>query len=196
MSSFYSTIYKGLISASVVLFIIGIFTTGKLSVGSYITGYSTLILGIMMLLLTMFDKLFSSDTKLPTSQMISTILSGTGPFILMLGTISFVLYLMITYKSIIIDDHVSPGYYSFSKITLLLILFQLYIVYTNTITPDYEKTHKLSKTTSSMMYLIGMLSLMSTIITYTILKYFTTDGFTTTTNIDEYTPPPTIRSVI
>ena len=72
MSSFYSTIYNGLISASVVLFIIGIFTTGKLSVGSYITGYSTLILGIMMLLITMFNKLFSSDTKLPTSQMIST----------------------------------------------------------------------------------------------------------------------------
>lgn len=194
MSSFYSTIYNGLISASVVLFIIGIFTTGKLSVGSYITGYSTLILGIMLLLITMFNKLFSSDTKLPTSQMIFTILSMTGPFILMLGTISFVLYLMITYKSIIIDDHVSPGYYSFNNITILLILFQLYIVYTNTITPDYEKTHKLSRTTSSVMYLIGMLTLMSTIITYTILKYFTTDGFTTTANIDEYKSD--IRSVI
>ena len=194
MTTFYSTIYNGLISASVVLFIIGIFTTGKLSVGSYITGYSTLILGIMLFLITMFNKLFSSDTKLPTSQMISTILSMTGPFILMLGTISFVLYLMITYKSIIIDDHVSPGYYSFNNITLLLILFQLYIVYTNTITPDYEKTHKLSRTTSSVMYLIGLLTLMSTIITYTILKYFTTDGFVTTANIDGYTP--TIRSVI
>ena len=194
MSSFYSTIYNGLITASVVLFIIGIFTRGKLSVGSYITGYSTLILGIMLLLITMFNKLFSSDTKLPTSQMISTILSMTGPFILMLGTISFVLYLMITYKSIIIDDHVSPGYYSFNNITLLLILFQLYIVFTNTINPDYEKTHKLSNTTSSIMYLIGMLTLISTIIMYTILKYFTTDGFTTTANIDEYTP--TFRSVI
>ena len=186
MTSFYSNIYNGFITASVVLFIIGIFSTGKLSVGSYITGYSTLILGIMMLLLTMFNKLFSGNTSLPASQMVYTILSMTGPFILMLGTISFVLYLIIKYKSIIVDDHVSPGYYSFNNITILLILFQLYLVFKNTITPDYEKTHQLSKTTSSVMYLIGVLTLISTIIMYTILKYFTTDGFTTTATIDDY----------
>ena len=188
MTSFYSTVYNGLISASVVLFLIGLFSSGEVSMGSYITGYSTLILGIMLLLVTLFNKLFSTNQNMSSSEMVYAILSMTGPFILMLGTISFVLYLMITYKSIIIDDHVSPGYYSFNNITVLLILFQLYIVFTNTITPDYEKTHKLSKLTSSIIYLIGTLSIISSIIMYTILKYFTTDGFTTETDISEYTP--------
>tara|TARA_B110000285_G_scaffold37016_1_gene40073 strand:+ start:157 stop:741 length:585 start_codon:yes stop_codon:yes gene_type:complete len=188
MTSFYSTVYNGLISASVVLFLIGLFSSGEVSMGSYITGYSTLILGIMLLLVTLFNKLFSTNQNMSSSEMVYAILSMTGPFILMLGTISFVLYLMITYKSIIIDDHVSPGYYSFNNITVLLILFQLYIVFTNTITPDYEKTHKLSKLTSSIIYLIGTLSIISSIIMYTILKYFTTDGFTAETDISEYTP--------
>ena len=188
MTSFYSTVYNGLISASVVLFLIGLFSSGEVSMGSYITGYSTLILGIMLLLVTLFNKLFSTNQNMSSSEMVYAILSMTGPFILMLGTISFVLYLMITYKSIIIDDHVSPGYYSFNNITVLLILFQLYIVFTNTITPDYEKTHKLSKLTSSIIYLIGTLSIISSIIMYTILKYFTTDGFTSETDISEYTP--------
>jgi hypothetical protein len=101
-----------------------------------------------------------------------------GPFLLMLGVIAFVLYLMITYKSIILKDHVANGYHSFSNINVILILIQLYIVYTNITSDSFEKTGKMSKVTSSIVYLLGVLSAIASIILYTILKYFTTDGFT------------------
>lgn len=85
---------------------------------------------------------------------------------------------MIKYKSIILDNHVSGGYNSFSNINVILILLQLYIVYTNINTDSFEKTGKISKVTSSVIYLLSILTGISSIIIYTILKYFTTDGFT------------------
>jgi len=95
----------------------------------------------------------------------------------MLGVIGFILYLLITYKNIIINSQVSPGYYSFSNITAILLLIQLYMVYTNISTPKFEETGKMSKVTSSIVLLIGVLTAISSIIMFTILKYFTTDGF-------------------
>ena len=82
------------------------------------------------------------------------------------------------YKPIILQDHVANGYHSFSNINVILILIQLYIVYTNITSDSFEKTGKISKVTSSLIYLLGVLSAISSIILYTILKYFTTDGFT------------------
>ena len=96
----------------------------------------------------------------------------------MFFVIAFTLYLMIKYKPIIIDNHVSSNYNSFSNINIILIIIQLYIVYTNITSDSFEKTGKISKVTSSMVYLLGVLSGISSIILYTILKYFTTDGFT------------------
>jgi hypothetical protein len=110
-------------------------------------------------------------------QILYTILLTAGPFLLMLGVISFILYLMIKYKNIILDNHVSSSYNSFSNINIILILIQLYIVYTNISSDSFEKTGKISKVTSSVVYLLGVLSAISSIIIYTILKYFTTDGF-------------------
>ena len=114
-----------------------------------------------------------------TTQILYTIFLTTGPFILMLGVIAFILYLMINYKSIILENHVSNGYHSFSNITVILILIQLYIVYTNISSDSFESSGKMSKVTSSMVYLLGILSAISSIILFTILKYFTTDGFST-----------------
>jgi hypothetical protein len=182
MKDWYSSIYKAFIISAIISFVIGFFSEGNVSLGSYITGYSVLILGIMMILLI----LFNSTMRITEGQanygiydkILYAILLPAGPFLLMLGVIAFILYLMIKYKSIILDNHVSSGYNSFSNITVILILIQLYIVYTNITSDSFEKTGKISKVTSSLIYLLGVLSAISSIILYTILKYFTTDGFT------------------
>jgi hypothetical protein len=179
MKDWYSGIYKAFIIAAIISFIIGFFSQGNVSLGSYIAGYSVLILGVMMILLILFNSIMKITQGQSTMQILYTILLTTGPFILMLGVIAFILYLMINYKSIILDNHVSSGYNSFSNITVILILIQLYIVYTNISTDSFETSGKMSKVTSSMIYLLGILSAISTIILYTILKYFTTDGFAT-----------------
>jgi hypothetical protein len=179
MTGWYQSIYKGLIISAIISFIIGFFSEGKVSLGSYITGYSVLILGIMMILLILFNSIMKITEGQSILQILYTIFLTAGPFLLMLGIIAFVLYLMISYKSIILDNHVSNGYNSFSNINIILILIQLYIIYTNITTDSFEKTGKLSKVTSSVIYLLGVLSAISSIILYTILKYFTTDGFKT-----------------
>ena len=179
MKDWYSSIYKGLIISSVIAFIVGFFSSGNVSIDAYIAGYAVLILGIMMLLIILFNNLMKVIQGLSTFQMIYTILLSTGPFLLMLGVIGFVLYLIITYKQNILNNYVSQNYYSFSNITIILMLIQLYIVFTNISTPNFESTGKISKVTSSIIYLLGVLSAISSIIMFTILKYFTTDGFNT-----------------
>lgn len=179
MKDWYSSIYKGLIISSVIAFIVGFFSSGNVSLDAYITGYSVLILGIMMLLIILFNNIMKVIQGQSTFQMVYTILMATGPFLLMLGVIGFVLYLIITYKQNISNNYVSQNYYSFSNITIILMLIQLYIVFTNISSPNFESTGKISKVTSSIIYLLGVLSAISSIIMFTILKYFTTDGFKT-----------------
>ena len=178
MSGWYSSIYKAFIISAIISFVIGFFSEGNVSLGSYITGYSVLILGIMMILLILFNSIMKITEGQSIFQILYTILLTAGPFLLMLGVIAFILYLMITYKSIILQGHVANGYHSFSNINIILILIQLYIVYTNISSDSFEKTGKMSKVTSSMVYLLGVLSAITSIILYTILRYFTTDGFT------------------
>lgn len=178
MNDWYSSIYKAFIISAFISFIIGFFTNGKVSLGAYIAGYSVLILGVMMILLILFNKIMEISQGQNFIQLLYTILFTTGPFLLIIGVIVFILYLMITYKSIILDKHVSNSYHLFSNITIIIILIQLYIVYKNISTNTFETTGKISKVTSSIVYLLGVLSAISSIILFTILKYFTTDGFT------------------
>ena len=177
MSDWYNGIYKGFIMASVIAFVIGFFSQGEVSLGAYISGYSVLILAIIMILIILINNIMRVLKSPSTFEVIFSIIMTTGPFLLMLGIIGFILYLMITYKSNIISGHLSPGYHSFSNITVTLILIQLYIVYTNIATDKFETTGKLSPVVSSIIYLLGVLTGISSIILLTILKYFTTDGF-------------------
>lgn len=179
MKDWYQSVYKACILASLVAFIIGFFSDSQTSLGAYISGYSVLTLGIMMILLILFNKSMEISQGQSVTQLLYTNIFTTGPFLLILGVIVFILYLMITYKSLILDKHVSNGYYSFSNIIVILILIQSYIVYTNISNNTFETTGKISKITSSIIYLLGVLSAISSIILFTILKYFTTDGFTT-----------------
>jgi hypothetical protein len=178
MKDWYSSIYKGFIITGVISFIIGFFSQGEVSIGAYIAGYSVLVLGIMMLLLILFNNILKISQGLSTLQLIYSIVSSTGPFLLMLAVIAFILYLIIKYKTLITSQHISPYYYSFSNIAILLLLVQLYIVYTNISSPQFESTGKITKVTNSLLYLLGVLEAICSIILFTILKYFNTDGFT------------------
>jgi len=175
MKDWYSTIYKACIFAGTISFILGFFTKSKTSLGAYMAGYSVLILAIMMILIVLFNNIFRVGSNVPALQMIYTILITTGPFILMLGVITFVLYLLIKYQSNIVDGKIAPGYNSFSNIIVMLLLIQIYLVYSS---EQFENIGKLSKVTSSIVYLIGTITGICSIILYTILKYYSTDGFT------------------
>jgi hypothetical protein len=177
MSNWYSSVYKALIMASVIAFAIGFFSQGNVSLGAILSGYSVLILAVMMILLILFKSLLKVTNGQTTFQMLLTIITTTGPFLLMLGVISFILYLIINYKTIIIENHVSKSYYTFSNIAIVLFLIQIYFVYTNIDSEKFVNTGQMSKITSSLIYLIGVLTLACSLILFTVLKYYTTDGF-------------------
>jgi hypothetical protein len=179
MKDWYTSIYKALILASVISFLISFFSTGEVALGASLSGYSVLILGIMMILLILFQNILKGTQTQDTFQILYSIFINTGPFLLILGVIAFILYLIIFYKDIIISNHVAQSYYTFSNIAIILLLLQLYIVYTNISSDKFETTGKLSKVTSSLVYLLGVLTSMCSLILFTILKYYTTDGFRT-----------------
>jgi len=177
MSSWYSSVYKAFIMASIIAFVIGFFSQGALSLGAILSGYSVLILAVMMILIILFKSLIKSMNGQTTLQILLTIVTTTGPFLLMLGVIGFILYLIIKYKTLIISNHVSPSYYTFSNIAIMLFLIQIYFVYTNIDSDRFITTGKMSPVTSSLIYLLGVLTWACSLILFTVLKYYTTDGF-------------------
>jgi len=178
MKDWYSGIYKACILASLIAFIIGFFSESKTSLGAYLSGYSVLTIGIIMILIILFNNVFRVYSNGSTLQILYSILMTTGPFLLMLTVIGFILYLLVNYRDKIIEGNISPSYNSFSNIIVMLLLIQLYLVYTNISTDNFESTGKISKVTSSFIYLLGVLTFICSIILSTILKYFSTDGFT------------------
>jgi len=177
MSDWYSTIYKAFIYAACVAFTLGFFTDNATSIGAYLAGYSALILGVMMILIILFTNVLKITSNDSMMQILYSILITSGPFILILGIISFVLYSLIQYKNNIIEGRVAPSYNSFSNIIVILLMLQIYIIITNINNEKFETTGKLSKVTYSIIYLLGVLTGISSIILYTILKYYSTDGF-------------------
>lgn len=177
MKNWYSNIYKGLIFASVICFLLTFFFTGQTYFGSIIAGYSTLILGVLMIIIILINGILDKNPEFNFPVLLEILRVG-GPFLLMLAIIGFILYLVIENKNRILDNHVSNGYYNFSNIVIILILVQTYLIYSNINTDKFETTGRISKVTINLLYLLGVLTGMCSLILFTILRYFITDGFT------------------
>jgi hypothetical protein len=177
MNSWYSGVYKAFILSSVISFFISFFTTGLNSYGSTLTGYSTLLLGVIMILVSLFNNILRVTQGNGSFSSFYLMISSTGPFLIMLGVLGFLLYLTINYKNLIVENHVSQSYYTFRSVTIILFLLQTFMVFSSINSQKFMATAKLPPVTSSLLYLLGVLSIFSTWIIYITLKYYTTDGF-------------------
>ena len=178
MKDWFSSVYKGFIISALISFIIAFFTEGSASYGAYISGYSVLIIAIMMILLVLFNKILSSNPEGSTFGNLLKVFITSTPLLLMLAVIGFLFYMMITYKNIILEGNISKSYYSFNNINVILLLIQLYMIYNVTTSKNFENSGIFPRVTSNLILLIGILSGISSINIFIILKYFTTDGFT------------------
>ena len=125
-SELYASVYKGFITATIIAFVIGMTTNGLTSFGCYQAGYSVFALAIMLILIRLLNNYLRKPQG--SSSLGNTFLT-ISPFVLMLFCVGYLLYFNVKYKNIIIDGHVSNGYYTFSNIAVILLLIQLYIVY-------------------------------------------------------------------
>jgi hypothetical protein len=178
MTDWFSNVYKGFIITSVIAFIIAVFTQGSTSIGAYLAGYLTLIIAIMLILLILFNKFFSSTQEQSFFKNFIGIVMTSLPFLIMFGFISFMYYLLSTYKEKIVNGQISPGFNSFNNIGIMLLLIQLYIVYNIIISKNFQESGVFPKLTRNFLLLLGILSIICSFIIYTILKYYSTDGFT------------------
>jgi hypothetical protein len=183
----YSSVYEGLIYASMVAFFIGFFTNGEASLGAYIAGYIVLGFGILMILLIIVKNILKSHNKeisakttdmTQTSFIIaSTVIINAGPFLFILFIISVLLYLLTTYKNKIIEGNISPSYGTFSNLIAIVLLLLLYIIHTNITTEDFKNKGAFSLETSTVVYFLSILLWICTSIIYIVLYYYTTDCF-------------------
>ena len=177
MKDWYVSTYNSLLLVAVILFLIAFGTTGDVNIGTTISAYCLLIISVFMILILIVNKTLTSEPNGSSFQSIMDSLRTAGPLFLILGIIGFVLYLLIYYKNDILENRVSNSFYTFSNITTIILLMQIYLLYTNMNVKEGFKG-QLSKVVSGCLLIIGLFSLMSAMILYTILRYYTTDGFT------------------
>lgn len=175
-NTIYSGIYKSFLIASIILFVVFFFTSGSISYGSVITGYTILIIGILMILLQFFEKSLEIIGNQSIFRILYSVIYSNSSLFLLLGYIGIILYLIIMNKSRIESKHVSNNFYTFHNIFIILIFLQTYLI--------YLQANKLEQ---SILYLFNVITLIITMIIYTILTYFTTDGYQNRLdNKDEY----------
>ena len=180
--AWYESIYKAFIFGSAIAFIISYFTTGNNYYNSVISGYIILIMGIIMIITMLITKILETQPNGSITQIALSIIMKLGPFLLMLFIIGFTLYLLINYKTPISEGQVSINYNTFSNITLMLIILQIYLIYNNMDKEEFKSNGYISSTTTGLLYLLGVSSLITTGTIYVILKYFRADGFKTLNN--------------
>jgi hypothetical protein len=177
MNSWLTNVYKAFIYVSGIMFLIALNTTGDTTINASITGYTTMIVS-MLLIMSVILNGFTQNTKGTTTfQIISNLLITLGPFLLILGIIASLMYLLITYKTIISEGHVSSYYGTFSFLSSMLILVQMYLLNDGIDSEQFQKTNKISKITSSIFCLTAVLNTICVMILYVLLKYYTTDGY-------------------
>lgn len=178
MEDWFSNIYKAFIYVSALLFVIALSTSGDTKIHASISGYATMIISVLLIMTTILNGFIKSTkgSTASTFQMLMNMLLTIGPFLLILGIISILMYLLITYKSIISEGHVSSYYGTFSFLASILVLVQMYLLYDGMNSDKFKTTQRLSKITSSIICLTSVLNSICVMILFIILKYYTTDG--------------------
>jgi hypothetical protein len=169
----YSSVYKGFITTAIITFLIGLTASGATTLNCYQVGYVVFALAIMLILIRLLNNL---QTIYKNTASVGTTIFTIAPFILILFCISGLLYMNVIYKDIIVNGNVSGGYYTFSNTAVILLLIQLSII-TSSMSEDTFTQKGFSSVTNSSVLLIGVLTSICTNIVRTILKYYTTDGF-------------------
>jgi hypothetical protein len=173
-------LWKATIIAAVITFLIYMFTTGINSLNASIAGYSLLIITILGIMIQLIRKPVANQEGISTLKMVMNILTLTGPFFIILAIIGFMLYLLISNKNEIINNQISQSFNTFSNITLFVILVIIYFIY-NQVECDGPQcgsnTGKIENVSNSFLLLLSVITVISTLIVYVILTYYTTDGF-------------------
>jgi hypothetical protein len=145
----------GIIAILITLFT-GIYNRGSL-IGTML-GYSLVVISIVFLVAIQSNKPGATA---------SSMLFTSGPFLIMIASIIYLLYLLGKYFDDITSGHVSQYYSTFSTLFLVFTLMQVWL---------YSNNKNDSKAINMVMYLLGIINIIFALTLGTILAYFSTDG--------------------
>jgi hypothetical protein len=168
-------VYQGLLFAGSVAILVGLLSSGRSSVTSYIVGYSTLSLSII--LATTLILYVQSGQPLTFWARMLAILTSTGPFILMLAITITMIVLLGTYGQFIVDRHVGDGYYSRATYIVAVLGFMLTIAAKSLASDEFVISKQLPRSSTLILYTLSAFAALMVYQAYVILKYFRTDGF-------------------
>jgi len=193
MSGGFSEIYKNQdrlnkLFASMTMGFLG---SGILSFMLYLmlSGIPSVAVKVLMSMLVLFSAGIISmivymSRNVEGESIVSKISAGfknTWALWLMLAPIIFILHLITTNITRISEGHISDGYYKFINISILLIMTQVYNIYTS-IQKRAENSKidnafaKLSTLHSNIIGCLGVVNMVCSITLYIILVMFITDG--------------------
>jgi hypothetical protein len=178
MSNWLTNIYKAFIYVSAILFIIALNTSGSTTINASIAGYSTMSISLLLIMIVIINGINQTiQDGASFFQTFLNIIKTLGPFLLVFAIIGFMMYLLIKFKTIITEGHVSNYYNTFSFLSSILVLVQIYLLYDGINSLNFQRTHTLSKVIISVVCLVAVLNTISALILYVILNYYTTDGY-------------------
>ena len=134
-----------------------------------------------MLTTSMYSRLtkkLSEIVDVSMSTYMYYMLSMMGPILLMLIIIGYSLYLFIRYSKNINRGRTSDQYYSFSKISIALVIINFILLFNGIDSNYFKENGRLEGTYSSALYLTGVINAYIVLIMGYILSSYTTDGFT------------------
>jgi hypothetical protein len=165
-----TSLSKGFIYCSAILFIISIFSSNDTSFQSLVVAYVTLASGVTLITLPILNNSLKSVSSI-NIEAIQILAESVGPFILWLGVIGCLLSLSIVYHSQISNGLVSTNYTNYTNLSSLLFLFSIWIA-TSKVTRDGS----LPKKYNYISLLANVLNAICVVILYIILTVQTTDG--------------------
>ena len=143
--------------------------------------YSLLTLMLGMVTTSMYNRLsqkLSEIVDVTISTYMYYMLSMMGPILLLLAIIGYSLYLFIKYSKNINRGRTSEQYYTFSKISMALVIVNFILLFIGMESKYFKENGRLEGTYSSGLYLTGVINAYVVMIMGYILASYTTDGFT------------------
>jgi len=177
-SDYYQLIYMCFIGVGLILSIISLFVSSTKNSNILISSYSLISFGLILMIGTFIQNILSKQNR-SFFQFLLALLTNVGPFLLLFGILAFSIYLVAVYKNKLDGGNMSSSYELFSRLFILFLFVQIYIMYKGTQNPSFLETGVIPNMYTSFVYLAGVINVSIVVILFTILKYFSTDGFST-----------------
>jgi hypothetical protein len=170
--NWYSNIYNSLIVVGIIIVISTVGSSSVSSLTGTITGYSFIITGTFLLMGYLMNSMNSSQNGSPIISQLITV----GPFVVLIGILVYMVYLLSYYFNKITNGNVSASYSTFMNIFIVLLMVQMFIFYNGTRDKRFIETGAIGKVTGLVLYFLEIINIIVVITLGIILKFFSTDG--------------------